>query len=245
VTKAVNILHAIDPNLICAINPVPFWDSRASAAKPVRLPNTYYNSHRYYNGGSSSTCAAPPSNSAWLVHYWSGNFSEGKRLLYEQLELKGPGPLLRVGLEVNHDEVGINGYCVMPGGDSHGHLTFLKDMYDYCKMKGIGYFAHNLGPFGKTGNINKWGMLTADWKLFNAVGLHWAKNLPITTPPDPCSQYIQQIEDLKKRLDDAQAEATALANQLAALKAKIPTIIGDNNQLVSIIAKIQSELQAL
>lgn len=179
VAKAVDELHAIKPSLVCCINPLPFWDSRASAASPVRRANTWYSSHRYYNGGASSSCAAPSSSHPELVAYWNRNFTEAKRLLYEQLDLKGPGPLINAGLPVNQDEIGINGYCVMPsGGDSHGHLTWMRDMYDYCKAHGIGWFAHNLGPFLNPVHVNKWGLTTSDWRQLNSVGLYWAQNLP-------------------------------------------------------------------
>ena len=178
IERAASALHAIKPSVILSVNPCPFWDSRQLAANPPIISGPhYFSSHLYYDGGAKIGCPMPDTSDT-DYQYWIGNYAAGKTALYNQLNTRGPGAMINAGLPVNQDEIGINGQCYFAYGETKGHFQWLKDIFDYCKSKGVGYHYHNFGPYGTASEQNEWGVLTADWKQVNQIGLFWAQNLP-------------------------------------------------------------------
>lgn len=151
-TKAIDAWRAIKPDLIIAVQSLPFWDLKPLVdAGGIPRSNVLYALHYYYSYGGTY----PPSYWPEMVAYWNGNLNEAKTLLYDHfLTDGGIQDALSHGLNVWFEALGCN--VTNPNA-----VVFAKDATDFCKQYNIDYVTSGSHPhngyswmFNSDGTLN-------------------------------------------------------------------------------------------
>jgi hypothetical protein len=133
-TRCIRAVHAVNPNIICVVTGMPFWDLKPLInAGGVNEPNIVYAVHYYYRYEGTP----PPSWDTVGLAYWNAqtqtDLANAKQLLYNDL-LNNEGIALAQskGLPVWLEELGTNNY-------NPNYMQFMKDAFDFCKERNLDF----------------------------------------------------------------------------------------------------------
>jgi hypothetical protein len=161
-TKATDAWRAIKPDLIVAVQSLPFWDLKPLInAGGIPRSNVLYALHYYYSYNGKY----PPSWHPEMQAYWNGNLNEAKTLLYNHfLTNEGIQDALSHGFKVWFEALGCN--IANPNA-----AVFAKDATDFCKQYDIDYITSGSHPY------NGWSWMFNSDGTLNDVGKVMLENM--------------------------------------------------------------------
>jgi len=161
VLRAIDAWRAVKPDLVCVVAGFPYWDMMRMALNPIPRSNILYDYHVYY----SYTGAAP--SEPWQLAYWEGRLEDAKKLLYEDILLRGNlQDMIKANLPLTLGEVGC--HIQNPNAD-----IYMRDIFDFCKQYNMGMLWHALSAYPPENS----GLLASDWSSLNTLGQVWARNM--------------------------------------------------------------------